>query len=105
MPLACFGANNVSTHWKHTIRRTAPLMAQHCQLTPIRNEPGKGYYVSTFILNERAVTHTLFLLFFFHKLLFIAIFAKVNICSLILRHYEKETITRSCRIAQLCKPC
>ena len=29
---------------------------QHCQVTPIRNEPGKGHYVSTFILNERAVT-------------------------------------------------
>ena len=26
-PLACFDANtNVSTHWKHTIRRTVPLM-------------------------------------------------------------------------------
>ena len=77
MPLACFDANtNVLTHWKHTIRRTVPLMVQHCQLTPIRNEPGKGYNVSTFILNERAVTHTLFLLFFFHKFLFIVIFVK-----------------------------
>ena len=53
MPLACFDANtNVLTHWKHTIRRTVPLMAQHCQVTPIRNEPGKGFYVSTFILGN-----------------------------------------------------
>ena len=36
-----------------SIRRTVPLMVQHCQVTPIRNEPGKGYYVSTFILNYK----------------------------------------------------
>ncbi len=103
MPLACFDANtNVSTHWKHTIRRTVPLMVQHCQVTPIRNEPGKGYYVSTFILNERAVTHTFFTNFLL-KLLFFVILAKNINHSLILYHYEKETITNFCHFARLCR--
>ena len=35
---------------------------QHCQIALIRDEPGKGYYASTFILNERAVCPCVFFL-------------------------------------------
>lgn len=50
------------------------------------------------------MTHTLFFTNFLLKLLFLVILAKNINHSLILYHYERETITRSCRIAQLCKP-
>lgn len=49
------------------------------------------------------MTHTLFFTNFLLKLLFLVILAKNINNSLILYHYEKETITNFCHFARLCR--